>query len=111
MATRANLFVDQGTDFETMVDLEDAVSQPLDLTNISFTGQARKSATALSAYDFTVQEVFGSPGTIKIQMDNSTTGSMAGGRYVYDIFGKDNVIGTEFKVLEGIIEIIPQVTR
>ena len=111
MATRANLFVDQGSDFETKIELENSVSEPLDLTNIVFSGQVRKSPYALTAYDFTITNDTNNPGTIIIQMDNMTTSSMKGGRYVYDIFGNDTSLGTEFKVLEGILEIIPQVTR
>jgi len=111
MATRANLFVDQGSDFISQVELENATSDKMDLQDITFTGQVRKSAYSVNAYDFYIDKVANVDGVIRISIDSSVTESMKGGIYVYDIYGHDSTTGTTFKALEGMLEVIPQVTR
>lgn len=111
MAAYVNLFVDQGTDFETTVSISDSRSDALDLTDIDLSGQVRRTYTSDSAFDFVITKVSSADGEIKIELPNETTSQMKLGRYVYDVLATDVPSGNTFKVVEGILEIIPSVTR
>lgn len=111
MATYANLYIDQGSDYETSVVLEDSAGDPLVLDDLEFEGQIRRTPQSDTAYDFEIVKSTGTVGGITVKLNQNTSSSMYSGRYVYDIFAVDQGFGTRFKVLEGIVEIIAQVTR
>lgn len=113
MATYANLYVDQGTDFQTAILAEDENGDPIDLTSLEITGQVRRTYASETAYDFTITKQNESAGEIIIELDAQTSGSMHRGRYVYDIYAEGTTAGSgkAFKILYGILEIIPRVTR
>ena len=111
MATYANLFVDQGSDFQTSVILEDSAGDPLDLTELSFQGQIRRTPQSDTAFDFEIINSETIAGGIVLRLSNTISSDMSPGRYVYDVFAVDSGFGTRFKVLEGLVEIIPRVTR
>ena len=48
MATRVNIVIDQGTDFETSVNLTDATGAQLDMTGMTAAAQIRKQAEILN---------------------------------------------------------------
>jgi len=111
MATYANLYIDQGADFKSTVLLEDTNTDPLDLSNLDFSGQIRRSYLSDTAYDFTITKTEADDGELQLEVPASVTSNMPRGRYVYDVFAEDAGNGTTFKVLEGIAEIVPRVTR
>jgi len=111
MASYANLFVDRGSDFSTNLIVEDSNRDPLDLTNLTLSGQVRRTHQSETAFDFILEKADNTGGEIVIRLDNETTASMRPGRYVYDIFGNDTVTGNDFKIIEGILEVVPRVTR
>jgi len=111
MASYANLFVDQGSDFRTNLVVEDSKSDPLDLTNLDLSGQIRRTPQSATAYDFVLEKADSVGGEILIRLPETTTSIMKSGRYVYDIYASDTVSGNDFKIIEGILEIIPRVTR
>jgi len=111
MATYANLYIDQGADFKSNVLIEDTNTDPLDLNDLTIYGQIRRTYLSDTAYDFTITKVDVSGGEIQIELDAATTESMNRGRYVYDIFADDVGNGTTFKILQGIAEVVPRVTR
>jgi len=111
MASYANLFVDQGSDFSTNLIVEDSTRFPLDLTNLTLSGQIRRTHQSNTAFDFTLSKADATGGEILIELDDATTSSMKRGRYVYDIFAEDVSTGNDFKIIEGILEIVPRVTR
>lgn len=112
MASYANLSADQGADFQISIDIEDANSDPLDLTNYALYGQVRRTYKSDNAVDFTInKDNDPTTGTIAIQLLASQTISMKSGRYVYDVYAHNTVTDQVIKVLEGILEIVPAVTR
>lgn len=111
MATYANLYVDQGADYDTIVTLQDARSDSMDLTSLTINGQIRRSYRSETAYDFTISKESEQFGEIRVRLFSDTTRNMNYGRYVYDIYAEDDNSGTRFKVLEGILEVVPGVTR
>lgn len=112
MASYANLIVDQGADFETTITLEDERSDPINLDGYVLSGQIRRTYKSETAVNFAVS-VQGSPtnGLIRIQLSGSSSAAMKFGRYVYDIYARNTVDDKSYKVLEGMLEIVPSVTR
>jgi len=111
MASYSNLFVDQGADFSTFVTIESSDNGPLDLTDLLIKGQIRKSYSSSTAFDFTVIKTDIAGGQIQIKIDSGTSASLSAGRYVYDVFAENTLDDTRFKIIEGILEIVPRVTR
>jgi len=111
MASYSNLFVDQGSDFSTFVTIEASDGGFLDLTNLLIKGQIRKSYSSSTAFDFAVFKTDTAGGQIQIRIDSATSASLSAGRYVYDVFAENTLDNTRFKIIEGILEIIPRVTR
>jgi len=111
MATYANIYIDQGADFRSIVVIEDENTDPLDLTNLTIYGQIRRTYLSDTAYGFTVTKPSPEDGEVELVLSADTTEEMHRGRYVYDVFADDVGNGTTFKVLQGIAEVIPRVTR
>lgn len=111
MASYANLTADQGADFETEITLENEHFDAINLTGYVITGQARRTYKSSTSYNFVITVNAPPSGVIKIRLPPSTTASMKYGRYVYDIYATNNTTNQVYKVLEGILEIVPRVTR
>jgi hypothetical protein len=111
MASYYNLFVDQGADFSTFITIQGSDLSPLDLTNVNLKGQIRKSYGSSTAYDFVIVKTDVTAGQIQIKITADISESLAPGRYVYDVYAEDTVADTRFKVIEGILEIVPSVTK
>lgn len=112
MASYANLIVDQGADFETVITLEDERSDPINLTGYELTGQIRRTYKSSTAVDFNLSiQGNTADGIIRIHLSDSSSAAMKFGRYVYDIYAKNTADNKVYKVLEGMLEIVPSVTR
>tara|TARA_B100001057_G_C22866467_1_gene956701 strand:+ start:5556 stop:5888 length:333 start_codon:yes stop_codon:yes gene_type:complete len=110
MAAIANLFVDQGTTFNTSVFVTNDDSSAFDLTGYICTSQLRKSYSSSTATDFTT-EIADPPtlGQINLTLSATQTGALEEGRYVYDVeVSKDGIVT---RVIEGLITLSPQVTK
>lgn len=109
MATKANLLIDQGTTFNTVIALTDENGDTFDLTNYTGYSQIRKHYTSSNAVSFSVT-LGGINGTVTLALSANQTSNMSSGRYVYDVELRDssnNVV----RVLEGIVTVTPEVTR
>jgi len=109
MATKANLIVDQGATFSTVVTLTDTNNDPIDLSNYTGAAQIRKTYTSLTATDFDVT-LGGNTGTIELGLTANATMAMASGRYVYDVEVTD-ASGVVSRVFEGLVTVSPNVTK
>lgn len=110
MAVVANITVDQGSLFDSTIDVEDAGGNPADLTGYSARGQIRKTYTSSTAVDFTTAVTDPSNGKIKITLSGTQTANMKPGRYVYDVEVVSSG-GSITRVVEGQLEVTPRVTR
>lgn len=111
MATKANLVIDQGTDFSTTITIEDSSSSAFDLTGYSANGHIRKHYSSTTAYPLTC--TVASPATsgkITLALGRTVTSAMEAGRYVYDV-EITSAANTVTRLLEGIVTITPEVTR
>ena len=112
MAITTNLTIDQGSDFQAVIKLFSTVNTPLDLTGFTGTAQMRKSYdSASSSGVFSVAIPQPQNGEIYLTMDHSSTASLKYGRYVYDVLIHDSGSGIYTRAVEGIVTVMPQVTR
>lgn len=121
MAIKANLIIDQGSDFSATVDVLDSSDQPFNLGGYTTRGQMRKNyATAtVTAQFITTHNSDG--GVITLSLPNSDvvdgttvtqvgTNSIEPGRYLYDveIVSSNNTVT---RVVQGTVTVTGGVTR
>lgn len=109
MAIKANIDIDQGADFTTTIDVTDNDGNTIDLTTYTGSAQLRKHYTSSTYYSFDVV-IDGILGKVTLNMNSNTTASIPAGRYVYDCKLTDHV-SKKSRLVEGIVTIMPQVTR
>ena len=108
MATKLNLFIDQGTDFSTTIEVADDDGDPINLTTYTSRSQIRKHYTSTTYNSLVVTQ--NANGVITVSMNAATSANIAGGRYVWDLelVSSSNVVS---RIVEGIVTINPEVTR
>jgi len=111
MASYANISADQGATFQTLLEVEDSYGDPLDLSNFELYGQIRRTYKSDVAQNFTITSAEPTSGALYIELSDTQTSAMKSGRYVYDVYGTDTTTNKTIKLLEGIFEIIPSVTK
>jgi hypothetical protein len=111
MAAYANISADQGATFQTSLEVEDTKGDPLDLTNFTLYGQIRRTYKSDVAENFVITKPDPEGGVIQIELTDTQTSAMKSGRYVYDVYGIDGDLNKTIKLLEGIFELIPSVTK
>ena len=110
MAIYSNLIMDQGSNFQATIEVNDSSGNNLNLTGYSVAGQMRKSYASSTATDFTASITNATNGTISISLTAAQTNAIKAGRYVYDV--EITSSGNEVsRVVEGQIEVTPGVTR
>lgn len=110
MATVANLYVDQGSDFSAIVTLKNQDGTVMNLTGFTIASQFRKSYQS-SAYTAFTATVFNAlQGKIRLQLSASASSAINAGRYIYDV-EVTNAAGEKKRALEGIVVITPEITR
>lgn len=105
------LFIEQGTTFNTTITLDDVNGDAFDLTGVTPKAQVRKSyysANASANFDVTIP--IPTNGLISLTLNAPATSNLKPGRYVYDVVIKDSA-NTVTRVLEGTVNVVPQVTR
>ena len=107
MATKANIVIDQGTDFNTSIDLSDDAGNPLDLSGYTAKSQIRRWYASTTATDFSVQ-ITG--GTVMLSMNAATSANLTAQRYVYDLILVSNASNNVTRVVEGYVTVNPRVT-
>lgn len=109
MAIKANLFVDQGTDYSTSINLTDDEGGIIVLTGYSSNGQIRKTYSSTNAVSFGIT-LEANTGLVVLQLTDTQTTAMTAGRYVYDVYLTDQ-FGITSRIVEGIVTVTPSVTR
>ena len=111
MSSISNIFIDQGADFSTTVNVTDSNAAALDLTGYTAAGMVRKNHLSTSSTAFTVAFVDPrSSGQISISLTDEQTTTLEDGRYVYDVVITAGD-GKKTRVVEGSATINPSVTR
>lgn len=110
MAAFSELTVEQGATFNTTVNVEDSFGNAINLYSYTAQSQMRKSYYSSSSSNITSTITGTSNGEITLSMTASNTSLLVPGRYVYDlkITSPSNVVT---RVVEGIVTVLPSVTR
>ena len=110
-AAYSNLYLEQGTTFTTTITLDDVYGETYNLAGYTASSQMRKSyysANATATFSTTINV---GQGTVTLELAANTTANIAPGRYVYDAVISDASTHVTTRILEGIIEVSPCVTR
>jgi hypothetical protein len=110
MATVANIFIDQGSDYSNIVTVTASNGQPLNLTGFTVASQLRKSFSSSTAYNFSASILSASLGRVRLQLSATQSEEIPPGRYLYDVEVTSSS-GGKTRVVEGIATITPQITQ
>jgi hypothetical protein len=110
VAVYSELIVEQYANFSTTINVEDVQGDAVNLFNYSAASQMRKSYYSSTANSFNVVVSDASTGELTISMTAANTANLTPGRYLYDltITSPENVTT---RVVEGIVNVLPGVTR
>lgn len=107
----AELTVDQGSTFESTIDLVTDDGAAINVAGYVFSGQIRKSYYSANATaNITIIITDAANGNVTMSMNAATTANIKAGRYLYDVKMVD-ASNTVTRLVEGVITITPQVTR
>jgi len=107
----AELTIDQGTTFQTSIDLANDDGTAINVANYTFQSQIRKSYYSANATaNLTVTVVDEANGNVTLSLTSDETANIAAGRYLYDIKMTSSGDVTT-RIVEGIVTVTPQVSR
>ncbi len=112
MAAYSELTLEQYATFTTTVNVQDIQGDALNLTNYTAASQLRKSYYSSNSVSFNVFVSNAGTGELTMVLDSANTANLTPGRYVYDLTitsPAPNSIKT--RVVEGIVNVLPGVTR
>jgi hypothetical protein len=107
----SELFLEQGATFNTTITLDDVSGAPMNLVGYTAASQMRKSyysSNASATFSITTGDA---NGTITMNMTSANTANIYPGRYVYDVYITSVGANNRVRVLEGIVNVLPQVTK
>ena len=110
MAIKANIVIDQGTDFAAVIDLVDQDGVVYNLTGYTVAAQLRKNYATSTAYTF-IASHNSAGGIISLSLTNTTTAALEPGRYLYDVEITLTSSGVITRVVEGVATVTPGMTR
>jgi hypothetical protein len=112
MAAYVELYIDQGTTFNNIINLtDDLTNTPINVHGYSISSQIRRSYySANISANITCAISNVANGEITMSMTAANTANMKAGRYVFDVKATNSSNVTS-RILEGMITVTPQVTR
>ena len=112
MAGFAELYIDQGSTFSSVINLTDDVTNAsINVANYAFSSQIRHSHYSANASANIICAITDAAnGEVTMFMSKANTANLWPGRYVFDVMMTDET-NTTSRILEGIIDVTPGVTR
>ena len=110
MAAFSELVIEQGASFNSTLNVEDTAGSAINLYAYTANSQMRKSYYSSTAYTITANVTGIANGEITLSMSAANTANLSAGRYLYDVkitSPSDYVT----RVVEGIVTVLPSVTR
>lgn len=109
MAVTSNLLIEQGATFNVVINYNDDSGNPNDLAGFTAVSQMRRSYYSNSYISFTSNITDATLGEITLGLAANVSANVKVGRYVYDL-NIANATHT-YRVIEGIVTVLPGVTR
>jgi hypothetical protein len=110
-AAYSNLYIEQNADFAATITIDDVYGNLYDLNNFIANSQIRASyysANATAIFTTTIDPVYS---TLTLQLDANTTANIVSGRYVYDAIIINTTTNERIRIIEGVVDISPCVSR
>jgi len=111
MAVISNLVLDQGTNFEIIVRYLNDDGTAIDLTGYQARSQMRRSYYSTTATNLIANISSPTNGNVTLSLNANTTANLKVGRYLYDVEVVENATYTVSRIVEGIITVMPEVTK
>ena len=110
MAALSNIYIDQGSDFSTIISLTDSNGDVLNLTGYTALAQIRKTYGSTTIAGTFTTILTADSGQLTMSLADTVTAAMTSGRYVYDVLLTDGS-GDKTRVLEGQAILTPGVSK
>jgi hypothetical protein len=104
------LTIEQGANFSTTINVRDGTNTIINLSGYSVSSQMRKSHYSTTANSFNTTITDATAGQITMAMNSANTSNITPGRYVYDVLITSGA-NVKTRIIEGIITVMPSVTR
>ena len=107
------LFLEQGASFNSTITLDDVYGDNYNLTDFGGACQIKKSYYSSNAIAVMDTVILPESSSISLRLGANVTANIAPGRYVYDvlIYSHTDAANNTIRVLEGIINVTPGVTK
>lgn len=107
MASRANIYIDQGTDFRVSLELFDADDEELVIDTYKFYASIKKIYSSVKLADFTIEKA---NNDITLILTDRQTSELKPGKYQYDVI-MEKTTGERSKIAEGLAFIVDTITE
>ena len=113
MAEYVELYIDQGSDFSTTINInDDSTNLPQNLTGYIVTSSLRRSLVSANASASLQCSVYDAGnGEIVATMTSANTANLRPGSYFFDIKTYDSLSATTSRLIEGVIYVTPSITK
>lgn len=105
------LFLEQGATFNTTITLDDLSGAAMNLVGYTASSQMKKSYYSSNATAVFTTTTSGANGTVTLNLTSANTANIYPGRYLYDVYVTNQDQTTRTRVLEGIVNVSPQITK
>lgn len=102
--------VEQGATFSTTLNVDDNQGDAINLSGYTAESQIRKSYYSTTSNNFTATVTNDATGEITLSMTAANTSNLSPSRYLYDLVITDGE-GIKTRVIEGIVVVLPGITR
>jgi len=110
MAAFSEIVIEQGATFNTTINVEDTAGAAINLFGYTANSMMRKSYYSSSATVITSTVTGTANGQITLAVTAANTAALTPGRYVYDVI-ITSPTSVVTRVVEGIVTVLPSVTR
>jgi hypothetical protein len=109
MAFKANLVIDQGSEFSTEFIIKDDMDNPIDFTEYTIEAKIKKTFEEVNGIPFNI--IGYANGAIEISLDSNVSDEIKYGQYVWDLkaISPPPIVETK-RIVEGLVQITPKVT-
>lgn len=107
MGSKANIYIDQGTDFRITLEMFDGDNDDLVIGTFSFFADLRKMYSSKRAAEFVVEK---NENDITLVLEADITANLKPGKYEYDVLMRKSS-GEMSKIVEGLAIVIPTITE